>query len=211
VSCALFIALQGALPSYAHAQASTGIPRQEDDSDGGERPYRRFYGGSLIASYAVPLSVTWLALGGLRIPDDDHSWKNDPRVGLLLFVAELSELTTLVAPPIVHWAHDDVGRGFAVFGGNLGLSLLGFAAGASACDRNVEGGCSVNVERVLLGIAVAQTLGGFIDVFDYYANRPRVRRILREEEKEARWKPSVTADIRRHGSDGIELRLRTDF
>src|SRR5687768_10268543 len=77
-----------ARPPDARAQSRSRAFQQfrgATDSTSDEwEPRRPFYGGSLVASYAVPLSVTWIAVGGLLLASDGASPERERSTGAFI-------------------------------------------------------------------------------------------------------------------------------
>lgn len=72
-----------------------------------------------------------------------------------------------LGPPIVHWAHGQVGEGFAVLGINTALGVTGaIAAYAGYCGSDFSCSSSVPLEGLFAigGAALGMLIGGTIDV-----------------------------------------------
>jgi hypothetical protein len=93
-----------------------------------ERPPRRYYGWQTFT--VVSISASFFATGIAIISDEESP------VGTGLMIAGISGYA--LGPPIVHWAHGNIGKGFASLAMHGAIpastTLVGFAAGCGGGD-----------------------------------------------------------------------------
>jgi hypothetical protein len=114
-----------ALAQYSPPPQPLWLPRDEArGSNEPARSKRRWYGGQTLVADAAAIGLFVAAAGSA---DGGGS-------GMLL---ALSGLTYLVAPPIIHGAHDRAGVSFASLGVRAGLPLTGMMLGkaSASCGR----------------------------------------------------------------------------
>lgn len=135
----------------AHREAEARADAELELDEGDELAsahQRHWYGWQTLISDGASLAAL---LAGSAIGNDSKG--NNTLAGLGLVSYEF-------APGVVHFAHGNVGRGFASFGLRLGLPLAGAFLGASLAS-----GCNTNLcEAGGAGVGILAGMGGAIAV-----------------------------------------------
>jgi hypothetical protein len=92
-------------------------------------------------------------------------------------------ITTFIVPPIIHFAHGELGRGGGSFGVRYGLAGIGALVGMSAysCNEDEEFLCKMNGigPGMLVGVAIASLIDAFAIAKQPTSEEPKRRGPLR--------------------------------
>jgi hypothetical protein len=152
-------------PSASAAPIASVAPIEPEDALAVRppvKPARRWYGGEVLGSDAVALSLLLIGIGAA-------SSANGSNDGLAAGLSVTSGFVYVLGGPIVHWAHGHVGAGFGSLALRVGLpfagGLLGGLLGAAAVSGQNDGlnGLGVVLGGALVGFGVGVAAAIIVD------------------------------------------------
>ncbi len=158
-------------PSSPTDDAAPEDEQNDEEGSSTEMPRRTWYGWQTLTADGIS-TVLFITAASLA----SNSRNSD--TGEVL--AWVSLLGYELSPGVVHFAHNNPGRGFASIGIRLGMPLSGAFLGAAAASGCTTYGCEAGGAAVgfLLGMGGAIAIDAAVLAYDYPESRRRAARVL---------------------------------